>query len=563
MLNPQTTSADLTQLDSIPAEPCFNSLSEEDQAPFSNEILAALSKLKNYKSPGIDGICNKQLKFGAQGLIKPLTELFSEVWESQTVPKDWLRGVSTIIPKKGDISKCSNNRGITLRSTTSKLFQMVMLERLSEGLENAIRENQCGFRKNRSCVDQIFSLRAIIRQCIEYKLPLYISFVDFKSAFDCINRNFIWQAFRHYGLPDKYVRVIRAFFDGTVSAVQYNGELSRWFDVANGTGQGDIQGPPIFNVCLKWAAEMAEMRKAISRVLVLQEGKEELEEEAIMDTDYADDMVVLDGTKDGLQETTDLLSHYAAYSGLKINSGKTKTMAISKKASQRLYPEACTLNTTIDDVRVEQVSHFIYLGAVISADGTLDKDLNNRIGKASGAFNSLSRVWYNRNILTQAKIRIYRAAVLTVLLYGSETWSTIKSHVHRVEVFHQRCLRRIMRIKWFSKTSNEIVLQRAGIENVATFISRNRLRWFGPVVRMPSECLPKKLLQWKPSHGKRSRGRPSKSWLDCVKEDYYVASGCNSNVKEMTIAAEDRMRKEWRTLARLREHVPEAGHSND
>ena len=219
-----------------------------------------------------------------------------------------------------------------------------------------------------------------------------------------------------------------------------------------------------------------------------------------MDTDYADDMAVRDGTKDGLQETTDLLSHYAAYSGLKINSGKTKTMAISKQASQRPYTEACTLNTTVDDVRVEQVSHFTYLGAVISADGTLDKDLDNRIGNASGAFNSLSRVWYNRNILTQTKIRIYRAAVLTVLFYGSETWSIIKSHVHRVEVFHQRCLRRMMRIKWFSKTSNEIVLQRAGIENVATFISRNRLRWFGHVARMPSERLPKKLLLWKPTH---------------------------------------------------------------
>ena len=79
-------------------------------------------------------------------------------------------------------------------------------------------------------------------------------------------------------------------------------------------------------------------------------------------------------------------------------------MAISKQASQRPYPEACRLNTTVDDVRVEQASHFTYLGAIITADGTLDKDLDNkigRIGKTSGVFNSLSRVWYNRNILTQ------------------------------------------------------------------------------------------------------------------------------------------------------------------
>ena len=104
----------------------------------------------------------------------------------------------------------------------------------------------------------------------------------------------------------------------------------------------------------------------------------------------------------------------------------------------------------------------------------------------------MSDVWYNRNILTQTRIRIYRAAVL---LYGSVTWTAIKSHVHRVEVFHQRCLRRIMRIKFFSNTINEIVLQRAGIENVAIVISRNRLRWFGMWpwhgIRISSERLPK------------------------------------------------------------------------
>ena len=73
--------------------------------------------------------------------------------------------------------------------------------------------------------------------------------------------------------------------------------------------------------------------------------------------------------------------------------------------------------------------------------------------------------------------------------------------------------------------------------------------------------LAQKLPQWKPTHRKRSRDRPSKSWLDCVKEDYHVTSGCHSNVEDMTIAAEDR--KEWRTLTRLRERVSEAGHSND
>lgn len=97
---------------------------------------------------------------------------------------------------------------------------------MSDGLESLLRDNQCGFRKNRSCIDQIYSLRTIIHNCLEYNLPLYVNFVDFKAAFDSIDRNYIWKAFSHYGLPCKYIRIIQAFFNGTVSAVRHNGELS-------------------------------------------------------------------------------------------------------------------------------------------------------------------------------------------------------------------------------------------------------------------------------------------------------------------------------------------------
>ena len=235
LLNPPATTTQLSDLDGLEVDPCFQSLSEDDPAPSDVEIAAALKKLKNHKSPGVDGIFNEQLKYGSEEIVGPLVDLFGEVWRKEEVPDEWLKGVITIIPKKGDTSICSNNRGITLRSTTSKVYQIVMLSRMAAGIEMALRENQCGFRRNRSCVDQIYSLRTIIHQCIEYNLPLKANFVDFKSAFDCINRDFIWLAFRHYGLPEKYIRVIRAFFDGTMSAVRHEGELSEWFPVLSGT----------------------------------------------------------------------------------------------------------------------------------------------------------------------------------------------------------------------------------------------------------------------------------------------------------------------------------------
>ena len=106
-------------------------------------------------------------------------------------------GIIITVPKKGDSSHCSNNRGITLRS---KLFQIIILQRLQNGLKDLLRENQCGFRRNRSCIDQIYSLRCIIHNCIDYNLPLYINFVEFKASFVSISRDFIWRAFGHYGI---------------------------------------------------------------------------------------------------------------------------------------------------------------------------------------------------------------------------------------------------------------------------------------------------------------------------------------------------------------------------
>ena len=467
-----------------------------------------------------------------------------------------------VIGKKGDTSYCGNNRGITLRATASKLLQMILLKRLDVGMECLLRENQCGFRRNRSCIDQIYSLRTIIHNCIEFNIPLCVNFVDFKAAFDSIRRDFIWTSMRHYGLPEKYVRIFQAFFNGTVSAVRVNGELTDWFSVNSGTGQGDIQGPPVFNFCLNFAAFIAEANKTISHGAVLQEKSKKVEEKVVMDTDYADDMAILDNSRDGLQESTDLLAHFSSYAGLKINAKKTQCMAVSRCASQRPFNKSDSIELEVEGEPIEQVSNFVYLGATISGDGTIDRDLDVRIQKANGAFHQLWKIWNSRTIKTPSKIRIYKAAVITILLYGAEVWNTTKKQMKRFEVFHQTSLRRILKIKWFFHVSNEEVLKRAGITSIETYISAARLRWYGHVVRMPDSRLPKFLLDWKPNYGKRSRGRPRKNWKACVLEDAANFTGVN-NIDNDTVQALAGNRVQWRCMIRRQRDVCDAGHSND
>ena len=192
-------------------------------------------------------------------------------------------------------------------------------------------------------------------------------------------------------------------------------------------------------------------------------------------------------------------------------------MAISKCASQCPYIEDDYIELEVAGEPVEQVSNFIYLGVTISDDVKIDRDV--RVQRANGAFHQLWKIWNSRTIKTPTKIRIYKAAVISILLYGSEVWNTTKKQMKRFELFHQRSLRRILKIKWFFHVSNEEVVKRTNIRSIETFIRAARLRWYGHVVRMPENRLQKFLLNWRRNYGKRSRGRPSKNWNACVLEE--------------------------------------------
>jgi len=84
----------------------------------------------------------------------------------------------------------------------------VLLNRIDTELDDTLRQEQAGFRKGKGCIDQIFALKNIIEQCIEWKSPLYINFIDFKKAFDSIHRETLWTILRSYGVSGKIVTLI-------------------------------------------------------------------------------------------------------------------------------------------------------------------------------------------------------------------------------------------------------------------------------------------------------------------------------------------------------------------
>ena len=84
-----------------------------------------------------------------------LTDLFQNIWNSDTIPEDWSKGIIVKVPKKGNTKNCDNWCGITLLSVPSKMFCRVLLDPMETAIDTRIRQEQAGFRKRRGCMDQI------------------------------------------------------------------------------------------------------------------------------------------------------------------------------------------------------------------------------------------------------------------------------------------------------------------------------------------------------------------------------------------------------------------------
>uniref|UniRef100_K7F093 Reverse transcriptase domain-containing protein n=1 Tax=Pelodiscus sinensis TaxID=13735 RepID=K7F093_PELSI len=221
------------------------------------------------------------------------------------------------------------------------------------------------------------------------------------------------------------------------------------------------------------------------------------------------DAVLVAHNEDTLQALMDSLSRVSKLFSLDISL--KKTVVFAQGVSQ---PPKVILN----DSPLEVVQQFCYLGSTVTTNLSKYEELNITIGKAATTFGRLmKRAWNNPKLTWKTQILIYQACVLSVLLYGSETWTSYSGQEKKLSSFHLRCVCRIMNIKWQDKVSNVDVLSRTGISSFIEILNNRRRWWLGHVRRMSDKCFPKEILFGKLTSGARARGRPKLRFKDICK----------------------------------------------
>ena len=175
-------------------------------------------------------------------------------------------------------------------------------------------------------------------------------------------------------------------------------------------------------------------------------------------------------------------------------------------------------------MRLPITKQFKYLGSVLSNDALVNEDIKARISKASSAYGRLQeRVWKPHGIRLNTKIKVYKATVLTTLLYGAETWTCYRRHVKMLDTFHMRHLRYLMGIKWQDKETNNEVMRRAQMDGIEAMLMRAQLRWVGHVQRMSDNRIPKQIFYSELTAGSRNRGGQRKRYKDTLKQNLKLA----------------------------------------
>ena len=172
------------------------------------------------------------------GIAEWLWDIVNKCWTEENLPQDWkLAEVFPLCKNKGKRSECGNYRGISLLSVSGKVFASIILNRCKDALDQVLREEQCGFRNSRVCTDQLFALRRILEKCMAFQLDVSFCFIDFRAAFDSLDREMMYKIMKHYGLPQKVVNVIRDSYEGFKCCVKAEGEKGQMFDVKTGVRQ--------------------------------------------------------------------------------------------------------------------------------------------------------------------------------------------------------------------------------------------------------------------------------------------------------------------------------------
>lgn len=441
------------------------------------ELRMACKATARNKAAGPDGIPSDVARIISVSRL--LLPTMNAILDGRDPPDEWRQSTIVAIPKKGNSTLLSNQRGLSLMSVNAKLFNRILLSRLRNSLNEVLLGLQAGFRPNRCTVEQIISLRIAIDACRARKRNLCIVFADFSKAYDCVSRRVLEKILSFYKVPDSIIRAIMSLYTNTKARVRTSNGLTREFPTTSGVLQGDTLAPYLFVIVMDYIMRMSLTDEDAYTVKCRMSRREPAVKLPALA--YADDAALMSDSAEAAERQLHRFETISASVGLRLNAMKTEVMHVGDHARPTIH--------TINGAALAECEDFCYLGIHVANNISAFK---TRRKLAWVAARRLSLVWES-TASDDAKVSLFRACVESVLLYGGEALTITDTLAKVVDGAHRALLRYALGYRYPAVISNSALYKQAKAVAASKILQRRRLALYGHVLRRPdlpmAKCL--------------------------------------------------------------------------
>lgn len=451
-----------------------------------NEVEHSIFRSKLRKASGLDNIPAEVLRNPA--CVDMLHRIINYCFNTGTVPREWNTGLIKPIPKADskDPRDPLSYRGITLISIPCKIYADILNIRLSKWIERNeyLVEEQNGFRRNRSCMEHIYSLYTVINKRKLNRLSTYVCFVDAKKAFDTVNRDCLWYKLLALGINGKIFHAIQSLYDNVKCAVKVNDYLTPFLDVALGVKQGCRLSPTLFALYIN---DLAEEIKALGCGIEFDGGQLSL-------LLYADDIVLIAPTEDSLQRMLNVLNEWCVKWRLMLNKEKTKVIHFRPVSIDK-----CQFDFVCGDIALDITDTYKYLGLWFHENLDMKFAVTELAKSASRALSALyTKFLHVGGMDYDVFCKLYESLVEPVLFYGAGIWGL--SEHKKINTVQNKACRYFLGL---GKNGSNIASQGdMGWTSCTVKQKVEASRLFFKVQAAPEDRIVKKLFTWSSSHGK-------------------------------------------------------------